>query len=215
VIRPFATVRPDTTVVVREHATGADIVEVTLLDPQYPSGLLKAQLDALGTHLGSPPRGLEVFLYQVDPAKSELTFLKARFAVDGLIDRQAQVLRIEPLLKALALRADGHAVRGISLIFQGERPTANTIRRFESQAVLAEARAIDDPPAIEYRIQLRADSPEEISFPERRMEQPAAPKASTIRKNDSTLIIGAIIAAGVASGALVYLALLQGRRRAG
>ena len=56
----FDSVRPQVSVVVREHSTTADLVEITVLDPNYAPELLRAQAEAIGIATGSPIRGLHL-----------------------------------------------------------------------------------------------------------------------------------------------------------
>src|SRR5688572_11977739 len=94
--------RPDATIRIKEHSTGAADVEVTILAADYPAVLLKQQMEDLGTRLGNAPRGLTVYSDQIRGASAKLAFLKAKFAVTGLIDRANSRLNMTPLIQAFA-----------------------------------------------------------------------------------------------------------------
>jgi hypothetical protein len=210
----FASVRPDVSIVVREHSSGADLVEITLLNKDYPATLLNSQVASLGRLLGSEPRGLQVFRYQLDPDKPGLTFLKAKFAVDGLVEGPDK-LNIEPVLKALCGAPEPFTIRGISLLFADRMADAKTIRNLDDDAVAAEASTSFEPPAVEYRILLKSQDPQAIRFPasapERKPEAPPSVKQS----GAPAWAWAALAVAGLAAGALVYLALLRGRKPSG
>lgn len=205
--------RPDVTVVVTEHSTTADLVEVTLLAPDYPKELLTDQCNRLGDLLGVAPRGLLVYLYPPEATDRRMQFLKATFATNGIIDREHGELNIEPVLKAFAGAPAPHTIHNISLIFSGETPNENTVRRFAKKDVLlAEAKASVAPAGIEYSVQLFSQDASLISFP-RRVEAKSPEKAEAPSKNpNQTLIFALFTVAAIAGGALVYLALLRPRR---
>lgn len=202
--------RPDITIVAREHSLGPDIVEVTLSKGDYPEDLLRRQLEDFGKRLGSAPRGLAVGSVQLDPGNPSLKFLKARFAVDGFIDRPQGALRIEPLLRAFAGAPEPYTIGTILLLFDGERPGAGTVKRHQTDAVEAEGRVNDEPPMIEYAIVLKSQTPDKIAFPDKVLEQSAVPQPSQQESGTPVLFWGAVAAASLAAGALVYLALLRG-----
>lgn len=209
---PFATTGPDISVVITEHATGADIVEITATRAEYPATLLAQQIAALGKYLKSEPRVLRVFEQSLDPENQRLSFLKATFAVDGLIDRRLGVLRLEPLAKAFAGAAPPNTVQGLSVIYDGELPTASTIQSFESAAVSVAGRVTQNPTGIEYRIRLKTQKADEIRIPESTNEQmePQPPSSST--GGPPAYAWAFLGVAGIAAGALVYFALLRSQR---
>jgi hypothetical protein len=216
----FSTVRADVTVVVSEHSTSADMVEITMLNPEYPADLLKKQAEAIGQYLGTGVR----FSEPVGPIQlsdgTKFTFIKAKFATDGLIDRKAGVLRLEPILKAFAGAPEPYTVNGFAITFDAELPQATTVREFNIPGVLeAEGRVSTAPAGIEYRVRLLNQDPSRIKFPERLDPQTGRPEGETADAPDRRgLIIGLFVVAGVAVAALVYLALLRpgssrGRKR--
>lgn len=205
----FLSVKADVIVTVAKQKLGADLVEIVPVDQNYPAGVLRSQIAELGRLLGSEPRGLTVFRYKVDPDRPGMTFLKASFGVDGVIDRDRGRLAIAPFLKALAGTPAPFTIHGVSLIFDGERPSARTIRSYTSSSVRAEAITSADPLGIEYRIELLTQNPRDIQFPEE-YTKPPEQAATPSSPQHTALILGLSAVAALAGGALVYLALLRG-----
>ena len=206
--------RPDITFVIREHSTGADLVSITLLSPNYSAETLQAQITKLGTLLNSQPRGLQIYRYQLDPDKPQLTFLKASFATDGIIDRDKQIYRIGPILKAFSGAPKVQELHGFSILLEGEQPTAKTIMRYESPAISAEANSQREPKAIEYRITLKSQDESAIDFPDEIVKQAPTPVVPKRTEGTPPWAWLSLAVAALAAGALVYLALLRGRRPA-
>lgn len=206
--------RPDATVVIREHATGADMVEITMSRADYPTELLREQMEFLGSELNSMPRGLVVQKIGLDSTNKELQFVKARFAVDGILDRAGHRLNIQPLLRAFAGSPEPYTVKNMLIIFDGEKPSARTVKRHVSDAVDAEANFVSAPAEIEYHITLKSQDRSKIIFPDHAPEQKLGTKPSVKGSSPSILFYGAIGIAALAVGALVYLTLLRARRPA-
>lgn len=208
-------VNPGITVVVTEHPLTSEDVEVTAFDPNYPAQLLRQQIETIGKLLGSPPRGVAVVVQQIDPAKPELKFLKARFAVNGLIERSTGELRLEPIIKAFAGAPAPYTLEGITILFDGESPTENTIRRYDVPgAFLSEAQIVSSPsesgaPGIEYTIKYLSQDPNKMVYPSKRVEPKSAETASQPAGQLPGYVWIAIIVAGLSAGALVYLALAK------
>lgn len=209
----FITVKADVIISVSKHSTGADIVEVSPVKRDYPPKLLNEQITKLGEYLKSNVRGLQMYIYQMDPKDGRLDILKAKFAVNGIIDRESGIFRIEPIVKAFAGAPAPYTVRGISLILDSEAPIkGRTISKLNTSSVRAEAIFTDKMPAgIEYRIELLEQDPLKVSFPDN-LDEPGKLIKSP-RGNKTVLIIGLFSAAAVALGALVYLSMLRTANR--
>jgi hypothetical protein len=202
-------------IVVKEHTTGADFVTITMLEPEYPPDLLRRQVEQVGRELGGEARGIQVFRYELEPDDPNMAFLKVTFAVDGLIDREKQILRVQPLLRAFAGAPEPYTVTGLTIIFDGERPAAHTPRDVRSEAVVATAGFNDDPPlvGIEYRVQLLSQDPEAIVFPERADVEPPRPVPVAQPPGIPWIVWPLIIVAALAVGPLVYFALLRAGKK--
>jgi len=207
----FETTSPEVFVTVTEHATGAEIVEITPKAMVYPREALQAQAESLAAELGQRPRGLQLQSVDIDGSgKPEMRFLRATFAVDGLIERNPLRLRLTPIVRAFAQGDPGAFPRVLSVLFQGEVPDQRTIRRFRSSSVRVEALFHEDPRAIEYRIRIERPEPQAISIPDRAVDPPAsAPTATGPRRSGLWVVVSFVIAAGAAAGALVYSLVLR------
>ena len=206
--------RPDVTVVIREHATSADMVEVTMSRADFPADLLRQQMEYLGSELNSMPRGLDIQKIGLDPTNKDLQFVKARFAVDGILDKAGHRLNLQPLLRAFAGAPEPYTIKHLLIIFDGEKPSARTVKKHVSDAVEAEANFVSAPAEIEYHVTLKSQDRSKITFPDQAPEQKPGAEPSANATGPSMLFIGAIAIAALAVGALVYLTLLRGGRSA-
>ncbi|HRK20826.1 MAG TPA: hypothetical protein PLX06_03415 [Fimbriimonadaceae bacterium] len=206
---PVPMSRPDVSVVVKEHKMTADEVVITVLDPKYPPELLQKQILTLGAELKSEPRGLSVGKVRLDPNNARLDFVRGVFAVDGLIDRANGTLNLQPILRAFAAAPEPFTVENLMIVFDGEKPSAKTVKRHVTEAVEATATAVSAPPSVEYRVKLLSQDPAKLEFPLTAPEPSYSPKPSPKATGRSPLFYGAIALAALAAGALVYLALLR------
>lgn len=205
----FLTTKVDLIVTVSKHDTGADIVEVSPVRRDYPPKLLNEQILKLGEYLKSNVRGLQMYVYQMDPKDRRLDALKAKFAVNGIIDRDNRVLHIEPILKAFAGAPKPYSIKGIALIFDREAPVkGRTISKLNTSSVRAEAIFTDRMPAgIEYRIELLEQDPNKVRFPDKHEEPQKLVREP--RSGKSALIVVLFGVSAVALGALVYFSMLR------
>lgn len=206
----FSTVRPDVIVIVREHETTAEMVQVTVLKEGYPPNLLKGQIDRLASYLGATARGIQISSPNLG-TKQKVSFLRADFATNGLIDRELGLVRLGPIVRAFAGAPDPYTVTGLKIAFENERTTKKMHRKLPIPEVLdLEGRASTTPPGIEYQVKLITQDPEKIDIPDEYKapaNQPASSEPSSTPNR--ALLVGLFVLAGVALGALVYLALLR------
>ena len=211
----FASLVPDATISIRKHPMGADMVDITMKAAGYPPKLLDAQLKALGTFLGSQPRGVQIGDVILDETNPNSKFLKASFAVDGVIDRKVGSVRLRPFVQAFAGAAKPWTINSVEFQFQGEVPTEKMLQYFRSKGEIVEGKFENTKDArtagIEFRVQLLSQDPAKIDIPEPG-DNPAPPIKKPVPPPgmDWTTIIVFIVAAG-AVGALVYSLLLRGR----
>jgi hypothetical protein len=214
----FTSTRPDVSITVTKHSSGADVLEVTMQKANYPEALLREQVGRLAEGLGTTPTGLKVGTYQVG-SDANLRFTQATFAVQGLVDRAGGILRVEPIAKAFAGTPEPNTVDVLMVQFEGERPTENTLRGYypENGPVRVQAVSGAVGGGVEYRIQLLTQDPTKISIPDDRRKPPAqaAPAAPKPAPGPDWLLYAVILIAAIAVGALVYSLLLRGRPRAG
>lgn len=208
----FDTIRPDMSIVVKKHPVGADMVEITMLQSNFPEALLQDRANALGAALGSAPRGLTVVKQQLDPNNPKLAFIKATFAVDGLTIPDQGRIRLQPLVQAFTGLPEDASVKGISIIFDGVSPSKNTVQTLATKAVDVEGRINAEPKGLEYRIHIKTSNPAEVEIPDRVEEPKPAPTPSASRGGIPIAFWIALAVAGIAAGILVYSALLRGGR---
>lgn len=206
---PSSTFKPDISITVKKHRMGADEFEITLLDGRYDPNRLRAQIAKLGEMIGVLPRGVMVQRESLDPSKPGLDFVKARFAVDGIIRPEDSTLRIDPIIKSLM---DGQepAVRSVQLVFVGVKPSAKNVQRFQTDAIDAEGFYSSEPSGLEYRIVIKTDNPDAFTFPDNIGERKAERRPSSAPSGISPVVLGLIALAGVSAGVLVYSLLLRG-----
>lgn len=202
-------------VIVREHKTGADLVQITLVKADYPKELLKEQINKIGELLGVAPRGVAVTTTSITGA-TKMNFLRAEFAVDGIIEPDLPALRLEPILKAFATgTTESNRITGINVMLDDLVPEPTTVLKHRVPNVLnAEARFIPAPRGIEYRFELLTNDPDEISFPEK-IDKPneKTPETTSETRDNRVLLFSLFGIAGLALGALVYFAMLRGGSR--
>lgn len=204
--------RPDISIVVKKHATGAELVTITLQNARYPAARLKSQIAMLGEFIKSAPRGIAIERYSIDANKPGLSFLRATFAVDGLVNMEAGTLKIAPFLKAFCGGERASRIRNFNILFDSYRPGTDTVREYSAGPVQGTAFVIENPPALEYRIVVDTADPSLVSFPDKVPERTQPVPPSQPAKGPPVLMWVAIGLAGLAAGFLVYSLLLRGGR---
>jgi hypothetical protein len=204
--------KPEATVVIREHSTGAELVEITMLAPDYPLEALSQIAEQVGALAGSPSRGVYVHVVELVPGQK---FAKASFATNHLIERDSGALWLEPIVRAFAGAPEPHRLRCLAVTFVGQAATASTLKSYRTPHVALEAKFLPGtpsgniPPAIEYRVAINTHNPAEISIP-KTYEPASTTKASTLKGGAiSPTAIALIGISMVAVGALVYWLVLR------
>ena len=207
-------VAPQIVVMVHKHRLGPDMVEVTAASASYPKALLESQAAAIARLSGSEARGLTSYVQGTDP---KFRFVKATFAMDGMIDRDGGRIRLDPLVKAFLGAPAPHTVTGLLVTFEGEKPVdKQTLKEFaappDDPVVALKARVATQPDAIEYRIAVRTQDPAKFTIPDRYVERTeAAGTSKPVRAPEAPIgPIAFVVVAALAGGALVYF-LLAGR----
>lgn len=207
----FRSLHPDVAVVVKKPPLGADLVEMTFLNGGYPPELAQKQVDNLAAILKSTVRGLA--LTRVDlGAQGSRPMLRANFGVDGLIDREGGVLRIEPIAKALAGAPSPYTVNGITIVFLKESPGPRTVKNLPPNGSV-QIQGRDDDPRIgtEFRVKLLTQDATKISIPEGDHQASSTDNAKSSKATNDIWLWALIGVASIATGALVYSLLLQTR----
>ena len=210
----FTSLRPDVSVVVKKHDLGADLVEMTFLNGDYPPEVAQTQIDNMAKMLGSTARG--VSFSKVDMgAATRGAMLKVSFGIDGLIDRSHGVLHVSQIAKAMVGAPAPYTIGGIMVVFDREIPGPTTIRNYfpGNRTVEVQARADDPRVGVEYRIRLLSQVADAIVIPEGdQQSKPETPNRS--QKSNDLYIWIILVIASIAAGALVYSLLLQSRSTA-
>ena len=204
--------RLDATVVVTQHPTGAQLVEVTMLDGAFPLEALRADIEDLGDRIGCRPRGLQIYQASMRANDPAMSFVKAKFAVDGLCDATKGSYRLEPIVRAFAVNRSSHAVERLLVTFAGQKATNVTLQKWDTAAVQVRGRYVEDPKGLEYFVAIQSSRPEEIVIPD--VYTPPTPRreaASSSRAGPA--LLASIVVAGLALTALVYFALIRNLAR--
>jgi len=204
-----ASIRPKMTIVVQEQASGAELVNVTMLSAAYPRDLLLQQINRLGTELGIPPRGVQIFEQRFGESEGQ-KLIKAQFATDDLVDRATGTLNLQPLARAFTGAPSPYTIDAMKVIFDGEQPSTNTLRTYSNEGIAVDGEVFSQPPSVEYLLVLKTQDPAGISIP--LSHQIAAPQGTPAAPNQGVpmnVLIGLIVMASVAAGALVYFVLVS------
>jgi hypothetical protein len=209
----FREQRVDVSVVVYKHSTGADMVTITVLAPDYPPAELKARATEIGNELGTPIRGLKVYSESNgSKAAGSSTFLKADFATNGIFGPDG--FRLQPIVRSFAGGSGTSLVQGMDIHLEGAQSSNTTLSAYDSSAVQVEGRAEPSPTAIDYRVLLKTQDPKQIVIPDR-AEPPAVTNAPVPQSSSAPPIViwVLVIVGALAAFALVYNLALRGSSR--
>ena len=208
----FRSLRLDATIVVSEHPTGADLVEITVRRGDHPLADLRKACERVGELTGDPVRGLVVT--STNPT-SPNGFPKATFATNGLITPDEPRLRLEPIMRAFGFGRT--PLRNLAIIYSGQIANRNTLQRWsdEPYTLRVEAqrlpRGAGFPGGTEYRTMIAATLGEaQVVLPGAKGTPSVVPRANAPEPRDFTLPIVLGIGA-LAAGGLVYSLLLRPR----
>jgi len=204
--RTVQAVHPDVVIFIQSHAA-ADVLKISMVDPNYPEELLKKQIETLCTSLNAPAQNLQVYRYQMG-ANDHLQFLEASFATANLTDSDRWA-NLTPLIRAFAGVPAPHTIKGMEVFFDEYDPPIVGPKNFSSAAVTISGRVDSSPPEVEYAIQLLKQNPSEISVEKQAKPVESTVKQETPQKSGSVLVWCLILVAGVAAGALVYFLLTR------
>lgn len=201
----FSSVTPQATLVVKQHPMGADLVEVTVLGSKYPQAALQAHIESLGKELGMSPRGISI-------AVVGDSFVKATFAVPGLIQNKEPKFNLPAVARAFAF---GDApLTQLSVMFMDMVPDAKTPAYWfaPKDAWMMEGVGTKSPLAIEYRLKVNTKNPAEVVLPGPATEKKNKETQEAQKKPDFVLMGGFLVAA-ISIGVLVYSAFIRSQRR--
>jgi hypothetical protein len=205
----------DATIVVRKNDLGTDNVTVSL-DEKYPPEVLKQQAEALAKNLGSDLRGYRTEIFRPN-SNDPGGYLRATFAVAGLIDRSKSTLGLQAMAQAFTGAPSPHTLHTLMVQYETEAPSRETLKQWRDPegSVLVQADASPQT-GIEYRIKLNTQDASKIRIPEGAAAQAekTAPTEKKVPPSRSDWWIWPVILLAAASiGALVYSLLLRPRPR--
>lgn len=195
--------RPEAAIVVRKHAMGSDLVDITISSKGEWSETVRERVAALGKELGVEPRGLVV--------SADEGYFRASFAINGLVNDTEPRLNLPALAKAFAFGSK--PIRTFSVFFEGVVPNDKIPSRWfaPKESWLFEGMAMKSPSGIEYRVKVNTSDPAEISLPGSSEAKRINAESKPQKKLDFVLV-AVIIVVSVAIGVLVYSALTRSRR---
>lgn len=199
-------VAPQVIINVRKHPIGPDMVEITMAKKDYPLELLRQQALAIAKELGSEARGLSVTFSGYDPS---IRFAKASFATDGIIDKSNGLVRLQALVRGMIGSPEPWLNRGFLISLEGEQPIdRQTLKNFTSKAVVLKATATKNPNSIEYRIVCLTNDPQELTIPDKFVENERLQSQNPSKRTGQPewilpLLVGI---ASISALALVYFA---------
>lgn len=201
----FSSVTPQATIVVKQHPMGADLVEVTVLGAKYPQEALQKHIEALGKELGMAPRGVAISVVGD-------SFVKATFAVPGLIQNKEPKFNLPAVARAFAF--GDSPLTQLSVMFMDMVPDSKTPAYWfaPNDAWMMEGVGTKSPLSIEYRLKVNTTDPKEVNLPGPSTEKKNRETQEAQKKPDFVLI-GAIAAASISIGVLVYSAFIRGQRK--
>lgn len=201
----FSSVTPQASVVIKQHPMGADLVEVTVLGAKYPQDALQKHIDALGKEVGMDPRGVTIGVVGE-------SFVKATFAVPGLIQNKEPKFNLPAIARAFAFGEE--PLTQLSVMFMDMVPDAKTPAYWfaPKDAWMMEGVGMKSPLCIEYRVKVNTKNPDEVVLPGPATEKKNKETQEEQKKPDIVLI-GAIAVAAISIGVLVYSAFIRGQRK--
>ena len=201
------TVRPDAVIYVKHHPLGADLVQITMVNPSYPEDTLKKQSEDLCRRLNFPAQGLSVYSYTMGD-KANLKFVQASFATAGLSDADGNA-NLTPILQSFAGVPAPYTVKGIEIFYSDFDPPIKGPKSFKSNAVVVSGREDANPPQVEYSVQLLSQNPSDLLVETKPPTVEPTVKQAPVEKSTPVVLWCLILLAGMAAGALVYFLLIK------
>ncbi|MGI8924703.1 MAG: hypothetical protein ACR2HJ_11835 [Fimbriimonadales bacterium] len=201
--------RPDVHINVKKSSVGPEYVVIRMQDEKYPKDLLADQIERLGQYKNTDIRGLEIVYTAAGGMIGNM--LTASFAMNGLIDRQAGTLELNAFARAFAGGPEAHRVEMLAITFENERPKEGVTVAKSSGAANVISQYDANLNAVDYRVTLKTQNPDQIRIPETVQDQTKqAQQASKVQSGGH--LVPWVAAAAVAAGVLVYFALRPGRK---
>lgn len=199
--------RPGATVVIKQDQ-GSELVQISMLHPTYPTGLLQQQIGKLGVELGVPPRGIMVFVQKYGDTETQ-KLVKAQFAINGLMNTMRGETNLQAVARMFAGVPAPYTIHMIQVILDGETPQERTLNAYANDGIVVSGTANTNPNTIDYLIQLRTQDPTKITIPRSHIaDEPVKPQPKGVGGFNTNLLMVLIVLASIAAGALVYFVML-------
>lgn len=202
-----SSVAPQVVVMITKHPSNADMVEVTALDPKYPTDLLRTQCTELGQLSGDPIRGLSIFAQGIGDGLPPL--IKAKFATSNLSDYAAGTFNLSTIAKAFAGAKAPQTINGMEIKFLDVTPTEATLRTFASKGVAVAGTYDAASRVLSYKLRLISQEREAIDVPSTFVKQVQKPAEKPQKPRTNFMVWGLIAVGALAAGVLVYSLLLM------
>jgi hypothetical protein len=203
----FPAVRPDVIIYVKGHWTGANVVQISMVEANYPPEMLRKQVEDLCRRLDHPATGLAVTPYVLDN-NPNLKFLQATFGTSGLNDEEGNA-NLTPLIQAFAGVPAPHTIKGMEIFYSEFDPPIKGPKSFTSPTLRIHGRQDRNPPQVEYAVELLSQNPSELLVETKPSAGEARPLVTPTQNSSPVLLWCLILMAGVAAGALVYFLLVK------
>ncbi len=199
-------VRPDVLIYVHGDTTGANVVEISMVDENYPSDLLQKQINDLCDRLKVPARGLRVVRSIMQGNNQKV--LAASFGTVGLEDSEGNA-NLTPLIQAFAGAPAPYTIKGMEVFYDDFNPPIKGPKSFRSQSVTVDGRMDMNPPQVEYAIRLLTQNPGEILVSSKPPKVEPTSNRPQAGNSNSVLVWCLILIGGMAAGSLVYFLLIR------
>jgi len=199
----FQKARPDVLIVVREHAGGAEAVEVKAVNPEITPDELQKSITTLGERLGVRVTALRTYANRAGDSPNA-RFIEASFGIDKLSEPDA--IRLNEIAQAFV----SEHVSGIGVIFENRGVDRNTIESYRSKDIEVAGQYLPGAIGLEYRILANTKEVERFSIPSSKAaSQQSQTKKSERNAGPDPSFYALIGVAAIALGALVYSLLLR------
>jgi hypothetical protein len=198
----------------QRDSIGANLVKVSVLDPKYSLATLQDQIAELGKLAGSGARGIQVNEAPIDPKDPSSRLVRVTFAVDGIIERGGEWVKIAPIVQAFAGTTKAPGFSDFQIDFDFERPTAKDLNTFSSSEVDIVRREVSangfDPVrhetdrSLEYQVLVKKLGTNPIVLPDFAPAPNKQTTSSVPQTKTDWLIVVTVGVAIAAVGALVY-----------
>jgi len=204
--------RPNVIMTITEDKSTAELVEITMVDANFPRKVLEQIVSNFGIQTGIQPRGVMI---ETDEITQGQLFLKAKFGINGLIEPGMGEIRLEQIAKAFVGLPAGTQIKNIQIMLPGLLPSSQSIKYHANAYCDVQGTFSRNPQGLEYLIRLRTTDATKISIPPKVLPEKKENKKNEQKSEPNRLsLYGLVGLAALAAGFLVYLLFVKGQTRA-